>query len=457
MFCHNGLIAFIVLFSKFQQFTAQENSGFPPTPTFQILEPNQIRISIPNEIGQQFFAFNGNINKRIEVNSAGEISGEAFRARDGKWTIQTRHGTLRNGDILYYWIQGQVNGTMYKKVDQWIVRTTEGDEGHQGETSAWTLSFNEDFDSLQESVWERDIRIPLGPDYEFCTYHSERNPAFLQIHNGKLRFKPLILEDQYGDRATAFGRMKVSGCTSLIPEECERNATAFSILPPVLSSRLTTKKSFNFRYGKIEIRAKFPQGDWLYPEMYLQPLSNVHGYGYLSGRVILGLARGNDDLVDRNRNRTFDSRKLDFGVRFGTSTHVDEYIVDKIKEFGPKWTEDFHVYTTVWNRNGFTFSVDDEKVGQLSPESDGWLHNCSYDKMAPFDQQFHISIGLGVGGIRVFPDAVESSNHKKPWRNIGAKAMLQFWQAKDDWLPTWRKNDSIMTNFEIDYIRVWSV
>lgn len=37
------------------------------------------------------------------------------------------------------------------------------------------------------------------------------------------------------------------------------------ILPPVLSSRITSKGKFSFKYGKVEIKAKLPKGDWLYP------------------------------------------------------------------------------------------------------------------------------------------------------------------------------------------------
>lgn len=57
-------------------------------------------------------------------------------------------------------------------------------------------------------------------------------------------------------------------CTSNIPAECTRKAMSYNILPPIISARLSTKESFYFRYGKIEIRAKFPEGDWLYPGKY---------------------------------------------------------------------------------------------------------------------------------------------------------------------------------------------
>lgn len=56
-------------------------------------------------------------------------------------------------------------------------------------------------------------------------------------------------------------------CTGTISPtyECFRKAQRTAIIPPVVSAKITTKESFSFKYGKIEIRAKFPKGDWLFP------------------------------------------------------------------------------------------------------------------------------------------------------------------------------------------------
>lgn len=51
----------------------------------------------------------------------------------------------------------------------------------------------------------------------------------------------------------------------MIENECKRFAFGSYILPPVISGRLNTKSSFNFQYGRIQIRAKLPRGDWLFP------------------------------------------------------------------------------------------------------------------------------------------------------------------------------------------------
>ena len=454
MIVHVATIAaiFVAILSAFECCARAADGYVLPTPTFEILQPQGIRVSIPHEEGMQFFAFQGNVNKNIGPSEIGVISGEVYKQKGGKWTVRTESVNVRDGDKINYWMYAQVNGSTYKGENLTSIVRAERD----GKPMATKLVFNETFDSLNQSTWGRVIKIPLGPDYEFCVYHNGNHRELAEITNGVLRMKPLILEDYYGESATTFGIMQLAGCTSNVAAECKRNATAFNILPPVISARLTTKESFNFRYGKIEIRAKFPEGDWLYPEMWLVPNYDSYGAGYSSGRVLLGLARGNDNLINSTSREIFDSRKLEFGFRIGSARNVENYVVSKVEANGPKWTKDFHVYTTIWNSDGFQFLVDDEEVGKLVPEGKGWMNNGQFDKMAPFDQEFHITIGIGVGGVRIFPDGTISAGTSKPWRNLGAKAMLQFWRAKNQWLPSWKRQNGRKAAFEIDYIRVWS-
>lgn len=120
--------------------------------------------------------------------------------------------------------------------------------------------------------------------------------------------------------------------------------------------------------------------------MWLEPNYGSYGAGYSSGRVLLGLARGNDNLINATSREIFDSRKLEFGFRIGKAGTVEDYVVSKIEENDPKWTKEFHVYTTIWNSDGFEFLVDYEEVGKLVPEGNGWMNN-QFNKMAPFDQE----------------------------------------------------------------------
>lgn len=48
-----------------------------------------------------------------------------------------------------------------------------------------------------------------------------------------------------------------------MPTACSHTAQAGFILPPVISGKLRSK--FTFKYGRIDIRAKLPSGDWIFP------------------------------------------------------------------------------------------------------------------------------------------------------------------------------------------------
>lgn len=54
-------------------------------------------------------------------------------------------------------------------------------------------------------------------------------------------------------------------CTNAQFYGCERTGTAYNILNPIKSARIRTVHSFSFQYGKVEVRAKMPSGDWLWP------------------------------------------------------------------------------------------------------------------------------------------------------------------------------------------------
>lgn len=72
--------------------------------------------------GLQFFAFHGNINRKIEVNKPGEILGEVYKKKDDKWTIKNEDVNLKNGDVIHYWTYALVNRSTYQRENQkWTV------------------------------------------------------------------------------------------------------------------------------------------------------------------------------------------------------------------------------------------------------------------------------------------------------------------------------------------------
>ena len=49
-----------------------------------------------------------------------------------------------------------------------------------------------------------------------------------------------------------------------------------NVINPIQSAKLTTVESFSFKYGRVEIVAKLPKGDWLWPALWMLPKKNYY-------------------------------------------------------------------------------------------------------------------------------------------------------------------------------------
>lgn len=66
-----------------------------------------------------------------------------------------------------------------------------------------------------------------------------------------------------------------------------------TIIPPVRSARLTTQGSKSILYGRVEVVAKVPKGDWLWPAIWMMPEDSVYGIWPMSGEIDIMESRGN--------------------------------------------------------------------------------------------------------------------------------------------------------------------
>jgi len=83
---------------------------------------------------------------------------------------------------------------------------------------------------------------------------------------------------------------------------CDRQGTVNNIINPIRSARVDTRNSFGFKYGTLEIRARMPAGDWLWPALWMMPRDNVYGGWPTSGEIDLLEQRSNRQLYDGNVN-----------------------------------------------------------------------------------------------------------------------------------------------------------
>ena len=65
------------------------------------------------------------------------------------------------------------------------------------------------------------------------------------------------------------------------------------VINPVRSARINTKGKKSIRYGKVEIVAKMPVGDWLWPALWMLPVKETYGPWPASGEIDIVESRGN--------------------------------------------------------------------------------------------------------------------------------------------------------------------
>ena len=64
------------------------------------------------------------------------------------------------------------------------------------------------------------------------------------------------------------------------------NETTATVINPVMSARIHTKRSHHIQFGKVEVRAKIPRGDWLWPSIFMLPVNeDKYGPWPLSGEI----------------------------------------------------------------------------------------------------------------------------------------------------------------------------
>ena len=152
------------------------------------------------------------------------------------------------------------------------------------------LIWEDNFDFLDFDKWEHEITMSGGGNWEFQVYWNNRSNSYCQ--DSKLLIKPQLTSDRFGEEMVRNGgRFDLWGgqpgdlCTSPGFYGCERIANGANIINPISSARLRTSNSFAFTYGKVEVDAKLPEGDWLWPAIWMLPLKQEYGLWPTSGEI----------------------------------------------------------------------------------------------------------------------------------------------------------------------------
>ncbi len=144
------------------------------------------------------------------------------------------------------------------------------------------------------------------------------------------------------------------------------------------SGRITTKGKGDWKYCKVEVRAKLPTGNGTWPAIWMLSSDNKYGGWPKSGEIdIMEQVGSNPDTVlsTIHTEKYNHIKKTQRGKRMGLATA----------------TTDFHVYTLEWEENELRSFVDGKLYFTFDNEKTGF-------EAWPFDQPFHLILNLAIGG-----------------------------------------------------------
>nr|WP_298998539.1 glycoside hydrolase family 16 protein [uncultured Allomuricauda sp.] len=162
------------------------------------------------------------------------------------------------------------------------------------------------------------------------------------------------------------------------------------------SARLNSK--FAFTYGKVEIRAKLPEGIGTWPAIWMLNTNIDEDGAYWDEKY--GTTKwpycGEIDIVEHwGKNQDFVSSAVHNGDSYG----------DKVKNFGEQKiknaSSEFHIYTMEWTKEKMVFSVDGGTHFEYNPKvknKDTW----------PFDSKYYFILNIAIEP-EIDPSFTESS------------------------------------------------
>lgn len=282
--------------------------------------------------------------------------------------------------------------------------------------SDWGLVWSDEFDgdTINSQNWTHEVNCAGGGNQEKQCYTQSAENSYVQ-----------------------------DGMLNIVALPAEEGAEL-----PYTSARMITRYKADFKYGRVEMRAKVPSGQGSWPAFWMMPTDNEYGEWPRSGEidifesVNLGVADAEGN-IENNIHGT-----LHYGKSWPDNSYSGKAysLADGVNP-----ADDFHTYAIEWQEGEIRWYMDgylyatqrqskvrynskDQAVGLAHK---GWFTEyydqftgelTTYWDKAPFDKDFFLILNFAVGGN--WPENVN---------NLGVDATAFHAENK----------------FEIDYVRVY--
>lgn len=330
----------------------------------------------------------------------------------------------------------------------------------------YCLVLSDDFSQgIRKEIWQHEVQVGGFGNGEFeMTTASEEN-VFVQ--NGRLIIKPTLQDETMMEKDTVIDLLKDGTCTSTMAKDCVAmtNTTSgnSSVVPPTKSGRITTKPGASIKYGRVEITAKLPKGDWLWPAIWMMPVSDTYGAWPASGEIDIVEARGNNWTYAQGGNNIASS-----ALHWGPDPANDAWWRTNVKRpaLHTTWSAGFNTFGLEWSQK-YLFTYINSRLLQVLytnfdqpmwqrgnfPQStangtrvaDIWGQTGKPN--TPFDHPFYLILNVAVGGTNGW---FEDNKSGKPWLDASPNARIDFWNARSQWYPTWTEPE-----MQISKVMMW--
>lgn len=147
------------------------------------------------------------------------------------------------------------------------------------------------------------------------------------------------------------------------------------------SGRIRTKHRADWKYARVEVRAKLPAGRGIWPAVWMLPTQDKYGGWAASGEIDIVEMAGHEPNTVHGT--------LHYGGKWPRNVQTGKpFVLEK-----GTFADDFHLFALEWEAGSFRWSVDGAAYQtQTEWRSDGGAFP------APFDQAFHLVLNLAVGG-----------------------------------------------------------
>jgi beta-glucanase (GH16 family) len=234
-------------------------------------------------------------------------------------------------------------------------------EDPPGDTAVWTLVWQDEFNgtALDGSKWS--VMYGDGCELGICGWG-----------NGELQW--------YQDRNLVVR----DGVLTITAKREAVGGKAFT------SARIRTAGKGDWKYARVEARARLPEGQGMWPAIWMLPTDNVYGAWAASGEIDIMELLGHEPATVHGT------------IHYGGEWPNNQSTGRAYTLSSGTFAEDFHTFAMEWESGVIRWFVDGHRYQTLTT----WT-TAGFQFPAPFDQRFHLLVNLAVGGA--WPGAPDST------------------------------------------------